>query len=69
MRDEEIKNLIENIKVAKAEDSNLELKSAKGGPPKIYDTLSSFSNLKPTYGSSIVYGQILQVKLNANISP
>ncbi len=31
MRDEDIKNLIENIKMAKAEDSNIEIKSAKGG--------------------------------------
>ena len=54
MRDEEIKNLIENIKVAKAEDSNMELKSAKGGPPKIYDTLSSFSN--QNMGGIILFG-------------
>ena len=54
MRDEEIKNLIENIKLAKAEDSNIELKSAKGGPPKIYDTLSSFSN--QNIGGKILFG-------------
>lgn len=46
MREEYIKNLIVNIKVAKAEDSNIEVKSAKGGPTEIYDTLSSFSNQK-----------------------
>lgn len=54
MRDEDIKNLIENIKVAKAEDSNIEIKSAKGGPPKIYDTLSSFSN--QNMGGIILFG-------------
>ena len=54
MRNEEIKEIIENIKVAKAEDSNIELKSAKGGPPKIYDTLSSFSNQNA--GGVIIFG-------------
>ena len=54
MREEYIKNLIDNIKVAKAEDSNIEVKSAKGGPPKIYDTLSSFSN--QNMGGKILFG-------------
>ena len=31
--------------------------------------LIHFATLKPTNGSSIAYGQILQVNLNANISP
>lgn len=44
MKNDEIKRIIDNIRIMKAEDTNIELKSAKGGPPKLYDTLSSFSN-------------------------
>ena len=54
MKEEEIKNLIENIKIVKAEDSNIELKSAKGDLPNIYDTLSSFSNQNT--GGMILFG-------------
>ena len=44
MEQEEIKKLIDNIRVLKAEDTNIELKTALGGPPKLYNTISAFSN-------------------------
>ena len=44
MKQDEIKRLIDNIRVVKAEDTNVELKTALGGPPKLYNTISSFSN-------------------------
>lgn len=39
MLSHELINLIENVKHIKSEDNRIELKSAKQGCPKIYDTL------------------------------
>lgn len=45
MTSEELKNILEQIQKIRAESQTLEIKSAeKGCPPRLYDTLSSFSN-------------------------
>ncbi len=50
----ELIKLIENVKHIKSEDSRIELKRANQGCPKIYDTLSSFSN--QSGGGIIIFG-------------
>lgn len=54
MKSEEIKNIVKNIRLIRTEDSNIELKTAKGGPPNVYDTLSSFANQNS--GGRILFG-------------
>lgn len=51
---DELIQLITQIKATKSESNQLELKAAKNGAPKLYDTLSSFSN--QTGGGIIVFG-------------
>ncbi len=51
---EELITFVSDIKKIKTEDGNLELKAAREGSPKIYDTLSAFSN--QTGGGIIVFG-------------
>jgi ATP-dependent DNA helicase RecG len=53
MLETELLSLIEKIKKQKTESNYLEIKSAKGGCPKIIDTLSAFSN---SDGGTIVFG-------------
>ncbi|MBP3200042.1 MAG: putative DNA binding domain-containing protein [Lachnospiraceae bacterium] len=54
MVEQDLIKLINNVKASKTEDNYLELKSAKGGIPNIYNTLSSFSNQDG--GGIIVFG-------------
>lgn len=51
---EELKNIIDELIEGKFESQTLEVKSAKSGAPKVYDTLSSFSNQKK--GGLIIFG-------------
>ena len=48
------KELVERVVHQKAEGQTIEVKAAKGGAPKVYDTLSSFSNQQD--GGDIVFG-------------
>lgn len=54
MLKEELRSLIDKIVSQKCEEQTLELKAAKGGCPKLYETLSSFSNQNS--GGIIVLG-------------
>ena len=54
MQQEELKELIKSVKQLKTEWQTLELKSTTGGFPKIFDTLSSFSNQDS--GGTIIFG-------------
>ena len=54
MLKEELQSLIDKIRNQKYEEQTLELKAAKGGCPKLYETLSSFSNQNS--GGIIVLG-------------
>ena len=54
MLNEELFELINKIKIEKCETQTLEIKSAHKGFPKIWDTLSSFSN--QSTGGTIVFG-------------
>ena len=54
MLPEELIRLIKDIKSTASEDNRIELKKAEGGCPKLYDTLSSFSNQHG--GGIIVFG-------------
>ena len=54
MLKEELIKLVDNIIIEKCEGQTLEIKSANKGFPKIYDTLSSFSN--QTQGGIIIFG-------------
>lgn len=54
MNDEQMRVLVENIQKQKTELRNVEIKEAGGGCPKIYDTLSSFSNQDE--GGVILFG-------------
>lgn len=54
MQTDELKNIVNEILKMKTERQNLELKSGAGGFPKVYDTLSSFSNQDE--GGVIVFG-------------
>lgn len=54
MLNEELVKLIDKILEEKCEGQTLEIKSANKGFPKIWDTLSSFSN--QTIGGTIVFG-------------
>ena len=50
----ELVKLIEDIQLKKAESNYIEVKSARNGCPKIFDTLSSFSNQQN--GGTIIFG-------------
>lgn len=54
MQSEELRDLVKEILRKKTETQRIELKPALGGFPKIYDTLSSFSNQDE--GGIIVFG-------------
>ena len=54
MLQEELRELISSIQKMKTEDGQIEIKQAEKGFPKIYDTLSSFSN--QTGGGVILFG-------------
>ncbi|MCH5186131.1 MAG: putative DNA binding domain-containing protein [Oscillospiraceae bacterium] len=54
MLESELKTLIENVQKQKCESNYIELKSAKEGCPKLFDTFSSFSN-QPG-GGKILFG-------------
>lgn len=54
MNAEELENIVEELIKGKFESQTLEVKSAKSGAPKVYDTLSSFSNQKK--GGLIIFG-------------
>ena len=51
---QELKELVKVIQSTKSESNYIELKAASDGAPKIYDTLSSFSN--QSGGGVIVFG-------------
>lgn len=54
MLESELIKLIEDIQLKKTESNYIEVKSARNGCPKIFDTLSSFSNQQN--GGTIVFG-------------
>ena len=54
MLEQDLNDLVNKIKSVKSESNYIELKSAKNGAPKIYDTLSSFSNQNG--GGIIIFG-------------
>ena len=54
MLSKDLLGLIQQIRKNKSEDNRIEIKKAAGGCPKIYDTLSSFSN--QSGGGIIVFG-------------
>lgn len=54
MLETELIKLIEDIQLKKAESNYIEVKSAQNGCPKIFDTLSSFSNQQN--GGTIIFG-------------
>lgn len=64
MQEQELLNLISNLKIRKTESQSVELKSAeKGFPGRIYDTLSSFSN--QDNGGILIFG--IQEKPGFNV--
>ena len=64
MQEQELLNLISNLKIRKTESQSVELKSAeKGFPSRIYDTLSSFSN--QDNGGILIFG--IQEKPGFNV--
>lgn len=54
MLEYELIKLVEEVQVTKSESNYIEVKSAKNGCPKIFDTLSSFSN--QSEGGIILFG-------------
>ena len=54
MLEEELFELVDKVRNLRCEGQVLELKSAHGGCPKIYDTLSSFAN--QNQGGTIIFG-------------
>ena len=54
MLSKELIELIQQIQIKGSEDNQIEIKKALGGCPKIYDTLSSFSN--QSGGGIIIFG-------------
>ena len=54
MLSEELSELVKRIQSQKSEGQTIEVKSAQGGCPKLYETLSSFSN--QNMGGVIVFG-------------
>ena len=54
MLESELIKLIEDIQLKKTESNYIEIKSARNGCPKIFDTLSSFSNQQN--GGTIIFG-------------
>jgi ATP-dependent DNA helicase RecG len=54
MLEADLLKLIKKVRTQKSESNNLEVKAAKGGCPKLFDTLSSFSN--NIGGGTIVFG-------------
>ena len=54
MLQSELIELVKFIQKTRSESNSLEIKSAREGCPKIYDTLSSFSN--QSGGGTIIFG-------------
>ena len=54
MQEMELADLVRKVQRYRSEFQNVELKAANGGFPKIYDTLSSFSNQDD--GGTIIFG-------------
>ena len=54
MQENELKELVKEIQAQRCENNYIELKAAKDGCPKLFDTLSSFSN--QSGGGRIVFG-------------
>ena len=54
MLSEELTDLVKRICKQKYEEQTIEVKAAQGGCPRLYDTLSSFSNQNT--GGVIVFG-------------
>ena len=54
MISKDLVELIQQIRKNGSEDNRIEIKKAAGGCPKIYDTLSSFSN--QSGGGIIIFG-------------
>lgn len=54
MLESELIKLIEDIQLKKTESNYIEVKSARNGCPKVFDTLSSFSNQQN--GGTIIFG-------------
>ena len=54
MLSEELIDLVKRIQNRKYEEQTIEVKAAQGGCPKLYETLSSFSNQNT--GGIIVFG-------------
>lgn len=54
MLPEDLVDLVQKVRKQKAEGQTLEVKAAQGGCPKLYDTLSSFSN--QAEGGIILFG-------------
>ena len=54
MQLEEVKQYINYVREIKSETEDIEIKSAEKGCPKLYDTLSSFSN--KSGGGIIIFG-------------
>lgn len=54
MLDDELIELVNNIKLQRCESNSIELKSADKGCPKLFDTFSSFSNQQG--GGKIIFG-------------
>ena len=64
MLSKDLIELIKQIRKNGSEDNRIEIKKAAGGCPKIYDTLSSFSN--QSGGGIIIFG-IDQDKITISI--
>lgn len=54
MQEKKLKKIVEDVILQKCETNHIEIKKAEGGCPKIFDTLSSFSNQKD--GGVILFG-------------
>ena len=54
MRADELEALVGQVQQQKSESQSIEVKTAQGGFPKIYDTLSAFSNQDG--GGTIIFG-------------
>ena len=54
MTEDELKKLVKKVLIEKCESNSLEIKEAQKGMPKLFDTLSSFSN--QSGGGTILFG-------------
>ena len=54
MRADELEALVGQVQQQKSESQSIEVKTAQGGFPRIYDTLSAFSNQDG--GGTIIFG-------------